>query len=396
MNNLAKQTWLKVCVLVGFSTCFVGNATADKRVALVIGNADYKSKPLGSPVNDARAMESSLRKAGFAVQLLTNASRREMNQAIGRFKTDLTGSDVGLFYFSGHGSQWEGRNYLIPIGANLSEAWLIEDETVTVRRVLGAMEAAGSPFNIVIFDACRSSPFKSFTKSGSQGLARQDAPKGTLLAFASAPDTYAADGGEGQFSLYTKHLLAAISKPDLSIEQVFKSVRIEVDRESGGVQVPWEESSLMGDFYFKGGPEQTVTSTQTTVQPDTSEELTLWETVKDSTDPDEFRAYLDEYPEGVYSGVARIRLEKLNTEAQSTTSAGSGLAPLSIHAIYASGGAYSGEWKDGLPDGQGTATFVDGRMYVGEWNKGRPTNIVEYNANGTVKGTYSNGKWTLE
>lgn len=88
-------------------------------------------------------------------------------------------------------------------------------------------------------------------------------------------------------------------------------------------------------------------------------------------------------------------LKNLETEAQSTTSAGTE-APLSIHAIYASGGAYSGEWKSGLPDGQGTATFVDGRSYVGEWNKGRPINIVEYNPDGTVKGTYSNGKWILE
>jgi len=150
----------------------------------------------------------------------------------------------------GHGIQAKGRNYLIPADAQLQTEADVEFEALDLGRVLGKMEDARCQLNIVVLDACRDNPFARSFRSATQGLALVDAPRGTLLAFATSPGAVAADGTDGN-GLYTKHLLANMERPDLSIEEVFKQVRIGVVGETSGRQTPWETSSLMGSFYFQ-------------------------------------------------------------------------------------------------------------------------------------------------
>lgn len=228
---------------------------AEGRHALVIGNSAYDRKPLKNPVNDARDMAAALERLGFQVLLKTDVGQRPMEEAIRDFGVKLKGGGVGIFYYAGHGIQVNGVNYLVPIGARLSGESDARYECVDAGRVLGKMEDAGNELNIVILDACRNNPFASSFRSAEQGLARMDAPTGSLVAYATAPNSVASDGS-GRNGLYTKHLLSNLNTPGIPIEEVFKRVRIGVMGETGKKQVPWESSSLAGYFYLAGGQPQ--------------------------------------------------------------------------------------------------------------------------------------------
>ncbi len=221
------------------------------RTALVIGNSDYAAAPLSNPVNDATDIANKLRELDFDVTIITNASRRQMRRGIRDYSEALrTNGGVGLFYYAGHGMQIKGVNYLIPTDAEMRDEFEIPDETVSANSVLRALEDAGNDLNIVVLDACRDNPFaKSYRSTAESGLARMDAPGGSIIAYATAPGDVALDGN-GRNGLYTKHLLTNMDKPGMPIEQMFKKVRIGVLVESGDQQTPWEESSLRSDFYF--------------------------------------------------------------------------------------------------------------------------------------------------
>jgi hypothetical protein len=221
-----------------------------RRVALVIGNASYSSVPkLINPTNDAREVTRALQATGFEVIRLENADLRQMQDAVRSFGNRLGKNDVGLFYFSGHGVQVKGKNYLIPVRENIKQSFEVPSGAIDADLVLATMENAKNNLNIMILDACRS-PFPGEARSLSRGLATLDAAKGTLIAYATAPGKEALDG-QGNNSPYTKHLVRALQQKGLPIEQVFKQVRIAVVEETKGNQVPWENSSIMGDFYFR-------------------------------------------------------------------------------------------------------------------------------------------------
>jgi hypothetical protein len=224
----------------------------EKRLALIIGNADYAFGSLSNPVNDARAMDESLRKVGFEVMTYENLNQKDMKKAIDNFGIKLAGYDVGLFYYAGHGIQTNGFNYLIPVDALLTSYEDIDYDCVQADRILGKMEYAATKVNIIILDACRNNPFErqwSRTTSG-KGLAFMDAPSGSLIAYATSPGRTAADGS-GANGLYTSILLKYIQRRGLQIEEVFKNVRREVEAQSEGSQIPWESTSLKGQFFFR-------------------------------------------------------------------------------------------------------------------------------------------------
>jgi uncharacterized caspase-like protein len=227
-------------------------AVAGRRVALVIGNGNYKDAPLGNPVNDARAIAQALKESGFTVIARENTDQKGMHAALREFGDKLRNGGVGLFYYAGHGMQIKGRNYLIPVGSTIEREDEVAYAAVDAQAVLDKMEAAGNATNIMILDACRNNPFARSFRSGQAGLAPMDAPVGTLVAFATSPGSVASDGG-GQNGLYTQHLLTAMRQPGAKVEDVFKQVRAHVRRDSQGKQIPWEATSLEGDFYFQGG-----------------------------------------------------------------------------------------------------------------------------------------------
>lgn len=223
-----------------------------KRVALVVGNASYPSAPLRNPVNDANDISSALRQSGFEVIQVRNGTKSEMRAAIREFGDKLSTHDVGLFYYSGHGLEVKGRNYLIPVNADILREDEVPDQGVDVNLVLEKMATADKGINIVILDACRDNPFARSFRSLSRGLALMDAPRGTLIAYSTSPGRVAYDGDPSERnSPYTRHLLENIRKPNMPIEQVFKEVRRSVFDNTKGSQIPWENTSLRGDFYFK-------------------------------------------------------------------------------------------------------------------------------------------------
>lgn len=222
----------------------------EQRVALVIGNSAYADAPLKNPANDAADMAAALRGLGFEVILRTNAGRRQMVDAVREFGGQIRRGGVGLFYYAGHGVQSNGRNFLIPVGATLEGEADLEFETMDANMVLAQMDQAGNRVNIVVLDACRDNPFARSFRSAARGLAQLDAARGSFLAYATAPGSVAADG-TGRNGIYTKHLLESLRQPDTKLEEVFKRVRIEVAKETGNKQIPWDASSVLGDFYFR-------------------------------------------------------------------------------------------------------------------------------------------------
>ncbi|HEY9044924.1 MAG TPA: caspase family protein [Ohtaekwangia sp.] len=229
----------------------------EKRYALVIGNSSYGNAVgiLKNPVNDATDVSTELRKSNFEVQLLTNATYVQMREAMRKFQEKLVNGPkdqtVGLFYYAGHGVQYGDENYLVPVDANVQ----FEDDIVRMcfpvqKMVLANMERSNSRMNIVILDACRNNPFPAATRSVSQGLVEMKRARGSFIAYATAPGSVASDGA-GRNGLYTQELLKALRKPGLTIEQVFKDVRMNVLRLSGEKQFTWDSSNIVGEFYFK-------------------------------------------------------------------------------------------------------------------------------------------------
>lgn len=229
------------------------SAAAEQRLALVIGNGSYDAAPLANPVNDASDMAAALKKLGFTVILKNNANLEVMEEAIEDFGNRLKKGGIGLFFYAGHGIQVYGSNYLIPVGAKIKKESDIKYRAVNANRILDEMDNAANGMNIVILDACRDNPFNRSFRSAGRGLSIiPSAPRGTLITYSTSPGNVAADG-KGRNSPYTESLLKHMTTPNLPIEHVFKKVRQELANKTKGQQIPWELSSLSGDFYFNTG-----------------------------------------------------------------------------------------------------------------------------------------------
>jgi hypothetical protein len=275
-----------------------------RKVALVIGNGAYREAPLKNPRNDARAIAGKLGALGFEVMLGEDLGLREMTRLITRFGEKAAGTGVGMFFYAGHGMQVKGRNYLLPVDAQITSEASARSESVDLDQILDQLSGSGGQFSLVVLDACRNNPFERRFRGSGGGLAQVDAPKGTLIAYATAPGRVALDG-DGENSTYTTALLRALDEPGLPVESVFKRVRGDVSRSTGDQQVPWESSSLTGDFFFRpmagtiGGRFGSDT------------ERLFWQSIRESRDAEDFRAYLGRYPNGQFSEIARNRIKRL-------------------------------------------------------------------------------------
>lgn len=264
---------------------------APRRVALVIGNAKYPDAPLKNPANDARAMAVKLKSLGFDTTLKENVTQKEMSRAVTLFGEKLAqGSAMGLFYFAGHGFQSKGKNYLVPVDAQITSESSVHSEALDVDIILEQLTS--SSLNIVILDACRNNPFERRFRGMSGGLVQMDAPKGTLIAYATAPGKVALDG-TGKNGLYTGELLKVLNQPGLKVEDVFKRVRVNVAKATADQQLPWESSSLTGDFYFNW---QSISNAgkemQSAMQAQPDIELTYWESVELGNSAADYASYL--------------------------------------------------------------------------------------------------------
>ncbi len=232
-----------------FTASEKSNHFSEERVALVIGNSTYQDAPLRNPLNDATDIAAVLENLNFEVDLQLDADQPAMLEAIDGFGRKLYRGGVGLFYFAGHGMQARGRNYIIPLNAQIQKELQVKYAAIDVGMVLEEMAEARNRVNIVILDACRNNPYERRFRSGSKGLAPVDASRGTIIAYATAPGRVAADGDDRN-SPYTGELLQQIQVAGLEIERVFRSVSKAVAEKTKEQQEPWIQHSLRGDFYF--------------------------------------------------------------------------------------------------------------------------------------------------
>lgn len=280
------------------------------KVALVLGNSNYKEAPLRNPVNDARAIGEALVAMGFAVTMKIDAGRAEMAAATQAYVQTLARKkSVGVFYYAGHGVQLAWRNYMLPVDAAIDTLADIQKQAVEVNGLLEGIKQANNALNVIILDACRDNPFGSVKSADQKGLSQMDAPQNTLLAFATSPGNVASDG-EGVHGVYTEHLLREMKVPDAKVEDIFKRVRLGVRRKTNGAQIPWESTSLEEDFYFLPPAHLKKLSEQ---EKDRlfNEEFALWEKAKQTKEPAPLEAYLRRYPSGEFSELAQLQLDTI-------------------------------------------------------------------------------------
>ncbi|MFM0501334.1 SUMF1/EgtB/PvdO family nonheme iron enzyme [Paraburkholderia caffeinilytica] len=314
------------------------------RIALVIGNGAYgdPADPIsGNAPRDAEAMRDTLRAHGFDVIMRTNASPQQMRQAIGEFRQRLQKGGVALFYFAGHGMQIGQQTLLVPAGLDARVPARLVSEGIDLSTVLQAMRAprAGA-LNLVILDTCLNNPF-----SRDVSLDTATLPANTLVAYATVPGGFAADGI--RHGIYTDALLRALNEPSSSREfaGMFRRVAARVSQVTGGEQTPWIVSSLARDASLSepvsrdarasllsatGDDTLAVLHSRGILPKDSSEqyEITFWDSIKDSNYPSDYEAYLKAYPNGRFAALAHARIDRLRAAgAASAPSASPPVAP---------------------------------------------------------------------
>jgi uncharacterized caspase-like protein len=218
--------------------------------ALCIGNAQYPEAPLKNPVNDATDLTQKLKALGFSCNLCEDASFRSMDDALKEFASELSGAEVGLFFFAGHGMQIYGENYLAAVDTDFDSETDAKYSSLSLNKVIDVLEKGDNATSIIILDACRNNPYERRWRGGEYlGLAPVYAPKGTIIAFATSPGQVASDGGHRN-GAFTSALLNHLSNQNLTIEDLFKRVRNTLSAKTSGKQTSWEHTSLMGDFLF--------------------------------------------------------------------------------------------------------------------------------------------------
>lgn len=300
-----------VCVAVtGFAAPVHAQNLSSDRLALVIGNSAYRTAPLFNPQNDAKAMSSLLRSAGFAVEQHIDTSLEQLQKAVATFGQKLQDPKVkfAVFYYAGHGVQLDWRNYLVPVTAAIRSADDVRTQTVDMSNLLKHMGEAKNKNYIIILDACRDDPFAGAYRAPAKGLSQFDAPVGSVLAYSTSPGKVALDG-EGSNGLYTAYLLKEFAVKGVKIEDAFKRTRLNVRLASNGAQIPWETTSLEEDLYLF--PESRPHLSDAEQDKLLERELQAWTKVKSTNDFLALAEFIRVYPSGSVSELAASRMNRL-------------------------------------------------------------------------------------
>ncbi len=286
-----------------------------RRVALVVGNDAYQAQGvLRNAVNDARAVASALGEVGFAVTRVENADRARLTSALAEFARSLRSDDVALFYFAGHGVQVDQENYLMPTDYAGQTASALRFDAVSASDVQEMLRPARMA--MLVFDACRNNPYRGVR--GGTGLAPMEA-RGTLIAYAAGAGEVAADAAPGASNgLFTSKFVEALREPGLTASAMFMRVRREVVSASNEEQWPAVYNDLLSDFVFRpsatvavgptGDPLSVVAADGVAATVRAQQETVFWQSIQGSTDPADFEAYLELFPNGTFSRLARNRL----------------------------------------------------------------------------------------
>lgn len=299
-----------IAFLCGLALLLLSNgvAFAERRVALVVGNSQYKNPSLTllNPKNDAEDVAAALRALDFEVILTVNASKRDFDTAMTQFARLSTNADASLFYYAGHALQYQGRNYLMPTDGELEDEISLRYQMVSLDDIRAAVERADG-VKIVVLDACRNNPVvdnlrrkmlgDSRSIMATRGLARIDKALGMVVAYATAADEVAADGS-GRNSPFTTAFLRRLQEPGLEIGTMFRRIAADVNERTGGRQRPETYVSLIGEYYLN------------------QKDLPVWTAIKDSSDTVAFRNFITRFPSSPRVSDAQYRLEMLERFAR--------------------------------------------------------------------------------
>jgi len=300
------SSWVAALCCALLALLWTSAAWAERRVALVVGNSQYKNSNLVlfNPKNDAEDVAASLRSLGFEVILSIDASRRDFDLAMTQFARVATYADTALFYYAGHALQHQGQNYLMPTDAELQDEISLRYEMVSLDDVRAGLERAGG-VKIMILDACRNNPMLDRLKrrmtgmtrdvTAVRGLARIAGAQGEVVAYATAADQVAADGS-GRNSPFTAALLKRLAEAGLEIGTMFRRVAADVTEQTKGQQHPELLISLISEYYLN------------------QNDRPVWERIKDTADPAAFRDFIDRFPSSPQASDARYRLQMLERE----------------------------------------------------------------------------------
>ncbi len=275
------------------------SALADRRVALVVGNSKYqKINKLENPVNDAPDIAEALRKVGFDVIVRTDADKGGFDRALSEFARKASGSDTALFYYAGHGIQYQKQNFLLPVDIEVEDYNDVEFSAISVNKVMDALSRSGG-VKIVVLDACRDNPLDKRIASttrgvdgATRGLARLDRTEGLVIAYATSPDQVAQDGS-GRNSPFTESLVRRLEEPGLEIATLFRRVTQDVFERTSGRQRPEVSISLLNDYYLNLSDSDSL----------------VWSRIRDASDPVEFKNFIQKYPASPFAREAQFRLE---------------------------------------------------------------------------------------
>jgi hypothetical protein len=300
--------WLSALCGLILMALSISAATAETRVALVVGNSLYKNASLAllNPKNDAHDVAAVLRTLGFEVIVAIDATKRDLDLAMTQFARSATNADTALFYYAGHAIQYQGRNYLMPIDAELEDEISLRYQTTSLEDVRAAIDRAGG-VKIMILDACRNNPIVDDLKRKmmgasrsidlTRGLARIDRAQGIVVAYATAADEVASDG-PGRNSPFTTALIKRLQDPGLEIAKMFRRIAADVNEMTNGRQRPEIYVSLIDEYFIN------------------QKDRLVWDQIKETTDPKAFRDFVANFPSSPRVSDAQYRLETLEQLAR--------------------------------------------------------------------------------
>ena len=304
-------------------------AQADKRVALVIGNADYKNvAALSNPINDATAIGAALGRLGFTVRSHNDVGFDSMRRALNEFAREANGADIAVVYYAGHGMEFDGQNYLIPVDARLGTDLDVPYEAISLSLALNALDGARGT-RLLILDACRDNPFASSMRIGAKsrsigrGLARIEPSVGTIVAYAAKEGT-TADDGDGKHSPFAAALLEHIEEPGIDVQFLFRKVRDSVLEATNGNQEPFTYGSLPGRTVLlspekPAQPARVDRGDDPAAGEEIAAEVAFWNTIQNSGDRALYESYRQQYPNGRFVALAAIFIDRIDAEAAAKT-----------------------------------------------------------------------------
>ncbi len=316
---LPGRLWgLGIALVLAAMIALTPSARAEGRWALVLGVADYaddRIPDLKNTINDARTISSSLNNMGFRVYYLENATKTQLDDTIRQIGAEQAESELGLFFFAGHGLQLEGVNYALPADISPTDDNFLAEQGISINQMIQDLSNIGTENLVVILDSCRNSPFEGRQSFGT-GLALTDAPRNTIIAYSTAPGAVALDGA-GANSPYSAVLASVLDGPEQDIRDVLRLVRARVRLATQGMQTPWYVDNSKDTIVIQArDPVELDTSIAPSVLDQVSLHVTHWKTIANSSDPRDFERFAELFPQTELTDVALRQLQLLGGQNQ--------------------------------------------------------------------------------